>query len=158
MTGRFLCSDADVGDMSFADVETVLDALEAAVVSADTPLFDAARQSWQPLASHPEVRAAWEARARFRPPGGQGLSLPALPELHSIDPDDEVALRRTAYDRMRNGSLERPAPAPSHGRSFRMAMLLCAAVLLGLVGWAVVSLAVGLSGFATKMLTVSGGK
>ena len=79
MAERFLCSDPEAGDMSFADVESILDALEAALVSADTPLFDAARQSWQPVAMHPEVRQAWEARARFRPPGGSALVLPTFP-------------------------------------------------------------------------------
>ena len=39
------------------------------VVEPDTPMFDAARQSWQPVARHPEVRAAWAERARYRPPG-----------------------------------------------------------------------------------------
>ena len=41
------------------DVDSVLDALEATVVGPETPMFDAARQSWQPVAAHPEVRAAW---------------------------------------------------------------------------------------------------
>ena len=59
------------------DVESVLDALEAAVVGPETPMFDAARQSWQPVARHPEVRAAWEVRERYRPPGSP-LELPPL--------------------------------------------------------------------------------
>ena len=74
MAERFLCSDPLAGDFSFADVESILDALEAALVSSDTPLFDASRQSWQSVGLHPEVRSAWEQRERFRPPGSSRLS------------------------------------------------------------------------------------
>ena len=86
MAERFLCSEPEVGDISFADVESILDALEAGLVSsADTPLFDSARQSWQPVGLHPEVRSAWEVRERYRPPGGSQLTLPgvARPECRS---------------------------------------------------------------------------
>ena len=48
---RFRCSDPMAGDFEFADVEAVLDALEAALVSPDTPMLDTARQSWQPVAA-----------------------------------------------------------------------------------------------------------
>ena len=90
---RFVCSDPDVGVLEFADVEAVLDALEAALVQPATPLFDAARQSWQPVGMHPEVRAAWEARLRYRPPSASGLGLPELPSMTALarslrDPHD----------------------------------------------------------------------
>lgn len=143
--------------MSFADVESILDALEAALVSADTPLFDGARQSWQPVASHPEVRSAWEARERFRPPGGFGLVLPALPALRTAEEDDEIALRRAAYAHMRgDAGPARQDARPHNKRRLGVAVMLCAAVLLALVGWVVVTFAVRLSGFAASMLTVSG--
>ena len=58
MTARFRCSDPLAGDFEFADVQEVLDALEAALVAPDTPMLDTARQSWQPVATHPEIRAA----------------------------------------------------------------------------------------------------
>jgi len=76
MTGpaRFVCSDPDAGDFEFADVEAVLDALEAALLQPATPIFDAARQSWQPVGLHPEIRAAWEARLHYRPPSASGLA------------------------------------------------------------------------------------
>ena len=64
------------------DVESVLDALEAAVVGPETPMLDTARQSWQPVGRHPEVRAAWADRARYRPPGS-GLALPPRPNRRS---------------------------------------------------------------------------
>ena len=78
MTGttRFVCTDPDAGDFEFADVDAVLDALEAALVQPATPLFDAARQSWQPVGMHPEIRAAWEARLRYRPPPPPGWACP----------------------------------------------------------------------------------
>jgi hypothetical protein len=82
-TSRFVCSDPDVGDLEFSDVETVLDALEAALIEPATPLFDAIRQTRQAVGLHPEVRAAWEARLRFRPPGG-ALSLPELPSITAL--------------------------------------------------------------------------
>ena len=50
-------------------------------------MFDAARQSWQPVARHPEVRAAWAERERYRPPGS-ALELPPLPdEAEPVDAD-----------------------------------------------------------------------
>ena len=97
MTHRFRFSDAAAGDFELPDVEAVLDAVEAALVGPDTPMFDAARQCWQPVARHPEVRAAWAERARFRPPG-TGLDLPPLPPERSIPAEgDESAKRRAAY-------------------------------------------------------------
>jgi hypothetical protein len=50
---RFRFSNPGAGDFELPDVESVLDALEAAVVEPETLMFDAARQSWQPVARHP---------------------------------------------------------------------------------------------------------
>ncbi len=122
MAERFLCSDPLAGDFSFADVESILDALEAALVSSDTPLFDASRQSWQSVGLHPEVRSAWEQRERFRPPGSSRLTLPPLPAPSAIEVDD-LTLRRAAYARVRTASRDQggdEAPgrsgASSHSR------------------------------------------
>src|SRR5882724_7172011 len=95
MTGRarFVCSDPDAGDFEFSDVDAVLDALEAGLLQPATPIFDAARQSWQPVGLHPEIRAAWEARLRYRPPSPTGLDLPELPSMTAIVrslPEDEA--------------------------------------------------------------------
>ena len=97
-TARFVCTDPDAGDFEFADVDAVLDALEAALVQPATPLFDAARQSWQPVGMHPEIRAAWEARLRYRPPAASGLGLPALPSMTALARSlpDEAAERDSA--------------------------------------------------------------
>jgi hypothetical protein len=130
------------------DVASVLDALEAAVVGPETPMFDAARQSWQPVARHPEVRAAWVERARYRPPGS-GLGLPPLPEVEApVDPeDDEAARRRAAYALVTRGNrlpVEEPLPPePGSRRSIAagLALVLAMLVLLGVV---VVELAGGL--------------
>ena len=130
------------------DVESVLDALEAAVVGPETPMFDAARQSWQPVARHPEVRAAWVERARYRPPGG-ALDLPPLPdEAGPLDAEaDEAARRRAAYAMVVRGNRipveEPPPPEPKPRRSIAAGLALVLVVLL-LVGVAVVELATGL--------------
>ncbi len=152
MTERFLCSDPLAGDMTFADVESILDALEAALVTADTPLFDSVRQSWQPVGLHPEVRAAWELRERYRPQGGSRLVLPALPARLAID-GDEMALRRAAYSRVRgrevtNGEDDKPA----RKRSLIAAGGLLAVALLAFVGWVIVTFAVRLGRFAGEMV------
>ena len=155
MAERFLCSDPMAGDMSFAGVEEILDALEAALVSADTPLFDAARQSWQPVGLHPEVRSAWESRGHYRPPGSTGLALPPLPAPSAVEVDD-LAIRRAAYARARSSPrFERTAEAPPP-RRFTAILLVCALMVLGVVGWVVVTFAVKVSAFAGGLFAVGG--
>jgi hypothetical protein len=126
------------------DVESVLDALEAAVVGPETPMFDAARQSWQPVARHPEVRAAWSERARYRPPGS-ALDLPPLPE--------EAARRRAAYAMVVRGNRilieESPPAEPKPRRSIAAGLALVLVVVL-LIGIAVVELASGLVRVAAR--------
>jgi hypothetical protein len=150
MADRFLCSDPLAGDMTFRDIEALLDALEAALVSADTPLFDTVRQSWQPVGLHPEVRSAWEARERFRPPNGSRLVMPALPEPAIVE-DEEAALRRAAWAEVKTGGRHQHrsrSEAPVRGIRFVALAAVAAVVLLAAVGWAVVTLAVRLSRYA----------
>jgi hypothetical protein len=133
------------------DVDSVLDALEAAVVGPETPMFDAARQSWQPVAHHPEVRAAGAERARYRPPG-PALDLP-------LDPDeDEAARRRAAYAMVVRGNRipveDPPRPEPKPRRSVAAGFALVLIVLL-LIGVAVVELATGLVRVAARVTRVS---
>ena len=136
------------------DVESVLDALEAAVVGPETPMFDAARQSWQPVARHPEVRAAWVQRARYRPPGA-ALDLPPLPdEAAPLDAEiGEAARRRAAYAMVVRGNRipveEPPPPEPKPRRSIAAGLALVLVVLL-LIGVAVVELATGLVRVAAR--------
>jgi len=136
------------------DVESVLDALEAAVVGPETPMFDAARQSWQPVARHPEVRAAWTERARYRPPGS-ALDLPPLPDEDApLDAEaDEAARRRAAYAMVVRGNripIEEPHPAePKPRRSIAVGLALVLVVVL-LIGVAVVELASGLVRVAAR--------
>jgi hypothetical protein len=168
MTGatRFVCTDPDAGDFEFADVDAVLDALEAALVQATTPLFDAARQSWQPVGMHPEIRAAWEARLRYHPPASSGLGLPALPSLTALArslPDEaaERDQRRDAFARMR-------APVPVEVRThdkgdsreprFAAVGLMWALVVLAVVGWALVTFATRLSEFAAAAASITSRK
>ena len=154
---RFVCTDPDAGDFEFADVEAVLDALEAALVGPTTPLFDAARQSWQPAGMHPEVRAAWAERLRYRPPGASELGLSTLPSLTALarslpEDEDERERRREAYARVRTG----PAPIEVRtipgdtGPRFAALGLVWALVLLAVVGWLVVTFAASLSEVAAR--------
>jgi hypothetical protein len=143
MSHRFRFSDAAAGDFELPDVEAVLDALEAALVTPDTPMFDAARQSWQPVARHQEVREAWAERMKFRPPG-TGLDLPPLPEEGAHAEGDESATRRAAYALVLRGNrvpLEEPVPAEPRPRRSIAAGLLLVLVVLLLVGLSVVELA-----------------
>jgi hypothetical protein len=165
MTGttRFVCTDPDAGDFEFADVDAVLDALEAALVQATTPLFDAARQSWQPVGMHPEIRAAWEARLRYRPPAASGLGLPALPSMTALArslPDEgaERDQRRDAFARMRAAL---PVEVRTHEKGdprFAAVGLMWALVVLAVVGWALVAFATRLSEFAARAVGVPGPK
>jgi len=141
------------------DVESVLDALEAAVVAPETPMFDAARQSWQPVARHPEVRAAWLARGRYRPPGST-RDLPPLPEEAAApDPDgDEAAQRRAAYAMVVRGNripaVDPLPPAPKPRRSIAAGFALVLVLLL-LIGVAMVELATGLVRVAARVARVA---
>jgi hypothetical protein len=157
---RFVCSDPDAGDLEFAGVEAVLDAIEAALIAPTTPVFDAARQSWQPAALHPEIRAAWAERLRFRPPV-PGLGLPALPSVTALvrslpedEPGDE-ARRRAAFARVRSGAPPaRPASASARDRRLAALGLAVALALLLIVGWAVLSFATRLSSLAANAVGV----
>ncbi len=134
------------------DVESVLDALEAAVIGPDTPMFDSARQSWQPVARHPEVREAWAERAKFRPPG-TGLDLPPLPQEATPGESEEAARRRAAYALVRRGNripvAEPPPPEPKPRRSIAAGLVLVLVVLL-LVGLSVVEIAGSLARVAAR--------
>jgi hypothetical protein len=159
MTGaaRFICSDPDIGDVEFADVEAVLDALEATLVQPATPLFDAARQSWQPAGIHPEVRAAWEARLRFRPPAVQGLALPPLPSVTALVrslPADPAEPRRPA----RSASLSDGAAPGRSAPRFAAVGMAWALVLLAIVGWIIVVFATRLADVAAGAVGVPGRK
>jgi hypothetical protein len=153
---RFTCSDPDAGDFGFSDVEAVLDALEAGLVTAGTPLFDAVRQSLQPLGVHPEIRAAWAARSRYQPPAA-GLALPELPSITAIvrsvpDADEERERRRAAFAAVRFGAPRTNPGAGSGPQPIAVAALLWAVLLLGLVGAAMVIFAARLADLAAAAM------
>ena len=161
---RFVCSDPDAGDFEFADVEAVLDALEAGLVTPTTPVFDAVRQSSQPVGMHPEIRSAWAARLRYRPPSLDGLALPELPSLTSLarslpDDEDEGERRREAYARLRSpaAALEvRTTARRDDGPRLAVVGIALALALLGIIGWLAVTFATGLNELAAH--AVSGGQ
>jgi hypothetical protein len=106
------------------------------------------------------VRAAWVARARYRPAGG-ALTLPELPEVRLIvaERDEEAAERKQAYARMRGLPVRETIPVEEVPREKRSRVLLLALVglLVGLwlVGWAVVSLGGRLASVAARAAGVS---
>jgi hypothetical protein len=157
MSGRFRFNNPGAGDFELPDVEAVLDALEAALVTPETRMFDLARQSWQPVARHPEVRRAWEERARFRPPG-TGLDLPPLPPETAGGPDDEAAKRHAAYAMVIRGNrvpIDEPIPPePKPRRSIAAALVLIAVIIL-LVGLSVVEIAGSLVRVAARTVRLS---
>jgi hypothetical protein len=157
MTGsaRFVCSDPDAGDFGFADVDAVLDALEAALVEPATPMFDAVRQSWQPAALHPEIRAAWEARLRFRPPSTGGLRLPELPSVTALVRSLPAASAARS-DAARPVVRTQAAPVAGPGRRFAAAGMVWALLLLAVVSWLVVVLAARLVDLAAGAAGVAG--
>ena len=122
--GRFVCSDPDAGDFEFADVEAVLDGLEAALLQPATPIFDAARQSWQPVGLHPEIRARLggsaplpsAVRHRARPPHAAVDDCDRTEACRTHD-EDESAGRREAYARMRAGVPVEVRSAPGRART-----------------------------------------
>ncbi len=161
-TARFVCSDPDVGDLEFTDVDAVLDALEAALVQPGTLLFDSARQSWQPAGLHPEVRAAWEARLRYRPAAG-GLALPTLPSItalvRSLPEATAVAVPRRETPRRRVFARLRPADSTSHeAPRFATLGVVGALVLLAMGGWVVVVFAGRLVELAAGAVGITGRK
>jgi hypothetical protein len=156
-SNRFRFSDPAAGDFELPDVEAVLDALEAALVEPDTPMFDAARQSWQPVARHQEVRKAWAERAKFRPPG-TGLDLPPLPDEVIRDQGHESAERRAAYALVLRGNripVEEPVPPEPKPRRSMAAGLVLVLVVLLLVGLSVVELAGSLVRVAARAVRLS---
>jgi hypothetical protein len=152
--GRFVCGDPS-GDVGFAAVDDVLDAVEAGLLTPDMLLFVAVRQSWQPLAFHPEIRAAWEERARFRPPGSEPLALPELPPIDAAPAaaDEDAERRRRAYalvrGRERAGFLSVERSRRRRPR-LTLAGMVWALLILAGVAWAVVA-------FAVHLYSVAGG-
>jgi len=152
VTGRFRFANPPAGDFELPDVAAVLDALEAAVVTMETPVFDAARQSWQPVGRHPEVRAAWAERARYLPPGAGRAALPPEP----TDEPDEPALRRQAWEMVKRGNrvpLAEPVAEVGERRRGIGALALAGLILLVvLLGWGLLSLAGELSRVGRTMV------
>jgi hypothetical protein len=155
-------------------VDALLDALEAGRLGPDDVVFDVQLQTWMPAKLHPELRAAWTERQRFRPLDDRtpldrlpdaALAYPALDDAgitpaHGTAADD-LAERRAAFRAIRERAPV-PAPVPSApapeahlesllGHTALVAVLL----LLGVVGWAIVGLASGIG----RMMTLGvGGK
>jgi hypothetical protein len=142
MTARFRCSDPLAGDFEFDDAESVLDALEAALVAPDTPMLDTVRQTWQPVAQHPEIVAAWAARTRYGRPEVPGLSLPELPtQKAEAEPDDELSQRKIAFARMRAGLPALPRESKPRVQRLAVVGVIWVFLTLALIGWGVLAFA-----------------
>jgi hypothetical protein len=151
---RFVCSDLDAGDFEFADVDAVLDALEAALVQPATPLFDAVRQSWQPVGVHPEIRTAWEARLRYRPPTAGALALPELPSITALVRSIPVYPPAAAAEPHPAARSDRTG-AGRTGPRFAAFGVVWALVLLAVIGWVVVVFAARLAYLAAGAVGVA---
>jgi hypothetical protein len=148
MTARYRCSDPLAGDFEFDDAESVLDALEAALVSPETPMLDTVRQTWQPVAQHPEIVAAWAARTRYGRPATPGLTLPELPT-RNPEPqlDDELKQRQLAFARLRAGLPALPQAARPRAHRLAIVGVIWVLVTLALIGWGVLAFASRLASY-----------
>jgi hypothetical protein len=148
MTARYRCSDPLAGDFEFDDAESVLDALEAALVAPDTPMLDTVRQTWQPVAQHPEIVTAWAARTRFGRPKTPGLTLPELPsQTAEARPDDELSKRRLAFARLRAGLPALPVEAKPRVQRLAVIGVIWVLLTLALIGWGVLAFASRLASY-----------
>ena len=135
---RFLISNPPAGDLQLPDLESLLDALESALVGPETPVFDAVRQSWQEVGRHPEVRAAWAERARYLPPGAPRPELPPEDDPGEITEQEQ---RRQAWDLVKRGH----CASPRRGSRAPMVGVLIVTLLLGLMAWGILALAGGIT-------------
>ncbi|HEX7785131.1 MAG TPA: hypothetical protein VF653_02815 [Methylomirabilota bacterium] len=149
---RFLVSNPPADDFQLPDLEALLDALESALVTPETPVFDAVRRSWQPVGRHPEVRAAWAERARFLPPGAHRPELPPQQE----DPEEiaEQEQRKRAWDLVKQGH----RPSPRRRPRAPMVGVMVVILLLGLLAWGVVALAGGITRVAGAIVRSEAGR
>jgi len=154
MAARYRCSDPLAGDFEFTDADAVLDALEAALVAPDTPMLDTARQTWQPVAQHPEIVAAWAARTRFGGSETPGLVLPELPSQPTEpQPDDELSQRRLAFARLRAGLPIAPREAKPATPRLAVVGVIWAVLTLALIGWGVLAFASRLASYTATHAT-----
>ena len=141
-------------------VDALLDALEAGRLGPDDVVFDVQLQTWMRARAHPELRAAWADRQRYRPLDDRtaldrlpdaALAYPALDDA-GITPahgstTDDLAARRAAYRAIRERPPAAAPVAPVPVRAARVESLLghtalvAVLLLLGVVGWAIVGLA-----------------
>jgi hypothetical protein len=149
MTARYRCSDPLAGDFEFDDAESVLDALEAALVAPDTPMLDTVRQTWQPVAQHPEIVAAWAARTRYGRPETPGLTLPELPAGNAeAEPDDELSRRKLAFARIRAGLPALRRETKPRAQRLAVVGVIWVLLTLALIGWGVLAFASRLANYA----------
>jgi hypothetical protein len=154
MAARYRCSDPLAGDFEFADAEAVLDALEAALVAPDTPMLDTARQTWQPVAQHPEIVAAWAARTRHGRSETPGLVLPELPtQPAEAQPDDELSQRRLAFARLRAGLPSASREAKPATPRLAVVGVIWVVLTLALIGWGVLAFASRLASYTATHAT-----
>ena len=138
MDVRFRTSAATGPEAGWSTMGDLLDALESGAVSPDDFVFDAIRQSWQPLRSHGEIAAAWRERMRFRPADAPlpfvpppAAGFPALsPE--GITPIGVAAVRRPVVPpTARDADARHPWLTAAAGAAL---LLIIAAMLVLLVG------------------------
>jgi hypothetical protein len=167
MTSRYQSAPAaaDSGtSLCWQTLDAVLDALEDGRLAGDDYLYDAVRQSWQPIRRCPEVAAGWSERMRFRPPA-ERRELDAVERLPAAFPalspkgvtptgtpavSRNLAARAALLRRERDLPMPRaasPAAAGAAAAGVWMIWLGAASLLLalGMVAWGVLRLAGGLA-------------
>jgi hypothetical protein len=166
---RFRTERREGSGLVLPSVDALLDALEAGRLGPDDAVFDAVRQAWLPVKAHPEVRAAWADRQRFKPlddrtrldglpdaaPGYPMLDDAGVTPAHGTTGDDDLAARRAAFRALRAGPAPAPLPRPPLPETPRFETLcghtamVAVLLLLGLVGWAIVGMASGIGRLMT---------
>lgn len=148
-------------------VDAVLDAVEAGRLGAADVVFDAERNAFVRVQDHPELRAAWDARQRFKPLDDRrplpaspdaALAFPALSDggstpAQGVVSQADLEARKAAWRAIREQA-PRPAPVPDQRRHpadrgesvLTTTALVLAVLLLGLVGWSVLAFATGMGG------------
>lgn len=162
MPGRFRLTGLKGAGLVLPSVDALLDALEAGRLGPSDFVFDLEAQGWVRAKDHPELRAAWADRQRFRPADDRAdlarlpaapVAFPALDDAgvtpaHGIPDQGDLAARRAALRAARAGALPRPVERDGFADAealLRHTALVVLVLVLGLMGWGVVGFATGAS-------------
>ena len=148
----FVCSEPGVGDLAFVDVDAILDALEAALVSARHALVRCRPAELATLGHAPGSARRLGIAGTLSAAGFPGHGASALAAIvREVGSDDEDrAVRRSAYARVRGAAqFESAARCSDHAAAVCWRRPSPAALLvLAFMGWIVVAFAIKLNAIA----------